>query len=532
MNGLLLTSALFLAIPIRGGLAWSVEGRAPSALKAASSNARGRKAADKSRDNGSESRPQAYSRKINFIYRPDKEVNSALNGRTPSPAGWEAYDGSIYTPERGYGWLTEMRGYGRDRGTQGIVILPDGTQTSPEVLNRPELANFAGRHPENRPLIFRIDLPDGWYRIACASIDPDTTRRKPLVDQRSFKCRAHDVVFAGAAHGAPTAVGGRDLVEGSGIVEVTDGHLRVVVGDPAYAGWVWAHPGPLDKGWRRWWYDASRYANGWYQVLSRTVDPGFHSLSLNALQIDRVAAPKTNSQLIFRDFFNREDSSDVNTGVPLAKRWLKHKLHPRVPDYMDADLYKTSARLGAPKLGLSVAGWLQQQASPATGIVRYSTRVSLFTGEGSQKHSGEQEAGIVLLADPSRTSEFTSTFVGIRFVGRPAAARGRLIYRVGDGGKNYRTKLEAADANLPFKIAEGEFEIIVDHDVAKNVLRRIQVNGADVTDHFPLAARLQRVSRGLFGIRSAIQNTNPDVRLRQFYWYYRVEALSENQVKD
>jgi hypothetical protein len=472
-------------------------------------------------------RGSAYVRKIDFIYRPTKDghLKTSLNRQTPTPQDWEPYVGSIYNPERGYGWLTNLRGNGRDRGTRGIIILADGTRTSPEKLSRPELANFQGWHAENRPLVFRVDLPDGWYRVSCASVDPSHSNGKPLVDQRCFKCRAHDVVFAGANYGPPMVVGGRRLVEGSGIVEVTDGHLRIIIGDPVYAGWVWAHPGPSNKGWRRWWYDQSRYANGWYQVLSRTVDPGFHSISLNSLQIERVAAPQIKSKLIFRDFFNRDDSPDVNAGVSPSKRWVKHKLYPRFPSPSDADLYKTAVRFTAPKRESSATGLLQQQAILAKGTVRYSTRVSLFAGEGSQKRSGTQEAGVVLLAEPSNVSEFSSTFVGIRLVGWPAATKGSLVYSVGDGGTNYRTKLEVLDTDLPFKITEGEFEVIVEHDPAKNMLRRIEVNGTDVTDHFPLKARMQRISRGLYGMRSAIHNTSPYVSLRQFFWYYRVETV-------
>jgi hypothetical protein len=137
-----------------------------------------------------------YARKIDLVYRslPDEQQKISLNQKTPTPEGWEPYDGSIYTPERGYGWLIDLRGAGRDRGTQGIVVLADGTKTSPDKLKRTELANFGGWHAENRPLVFRVDLPDGWYRVTFASVDPDTTMSKPLVDQRSFKCRAHDVV--------------------------------------------------------------------------------------------------------------------------------------------------------------------------------------------------------------------------------------------------------------------------------------------------------------------------------------------------
>jgi hypothetical protein len=104
-----------------------------------------------------------YVKKIDLVYRPlqDEHRKTALNQHTPTPQGWDSYDGSVYTPERGYGWLTNLRGKGRDRGIRGIVVLTDGTRTSPEKLRRPELANFQGRHGENRPMVFRMDLPDG-----------------------------------------------------------------------------------------------------------------------------------------------------------------------------------------------------------------------------------------------------------------------------------------------------------------------------------------------------------------------------------
>ena len=219
------------------------------------------------------------------------------------------------------------------------------------------------------------------------------------------------------------------------------------------------------------------------------------------------------------------DNSDINAGVAAGKQWVRVKLHPSVPDAHAAELYRTSIKFTGPKWAPSVAGLLQQQMSPAGGIVRYSTRVSLFTGEGSQKHSGVQEAGIVLLAEATGPSEFNSTFVGVRFDENRLRPKGSLIYSVGDGRKKYRNKTEVSDTVLPFRITEGEFEIVVEHDVAKNVLRRIQINGFDVTDRWSMQDRTQRISRGLFGLRSAIQNTNPWVHLQQFYWSYRVEAL-------
>jgi hypothetical protein len=475
-----------------------------------------------------------YTKKINLVYHRSKDkYPDALkyHHQTPTPEGWEAYDGSIYTPERGYGWLTDLLGQGRDRGTDGIVVLAGGTVTSPRDMGRPELANFHGRHQESRLLVFRIDLSDGWYRVSCTSIDPNWSRRKPLVDQRSFKCRAHDVVFAGANYGRPLVVGGRDLVEGAEIVEVTDGHLRIVVGDPAYAGWVWNHDGPWYEDLKHWWRVEYNYANGWYQRLTRTVDPGFHGLDMNSLEVERVAAPAERPSLVFRDFFNRDDSPDVNEGVAEANRWEKVTLHPRIPDHHRTELYKTSIKFTGPKSGTSIGGLLQQEPSPAGGIIRYSTRVSLFAGEGSQKHSGGQEAGIVMLADPAKPNEFNSTFVGVAVDSGRSETIGWLIYRVGNGNQEYRTNLEIPDTALPFKIREGEFEVIVEHDVTKNLLRQIRVNGVDVTEKYPLKDRTQRISQGLFGIRSAIDNTNPRASLKQFYWYYRVEALTTGSTK-
>ena len=468
-----------------------------------------------------------YVKKINLVYRPvqDEHLKTALNQRTPTPPGWDAYDGSVYTVERGYGWLNDFRGNGRDRGTRGIVVLTDGTRTSPEKLGRPELANFQGRHVENRPLVFRMDLPDGWYRVSCASVDPASSSGKPLVDRRSFKCRAHDTVFAGANYGSPTVVGGRQLVEGSGIVEVTDGHIRVVVGDPSYPGWTWSHTGSWYEDLQRWWRLEYGYANNWRQRLTRTVDPGFHTLGLNSLEVERVTAPAQRSAVVFRDFFNRDDSSDVNAGVASTRRWLAVKPHPRLPDALRTDLENTAIKFTGPNQELNVKALLQSQVSPRRGIIRYSTRVSLFTGEGSQVRSGTQEAGIVLLADPSETNEFKSTFIGVRFDSSRSETMGWLVYRVGNGRDGYRTQTEVADTALPFKVVEGEYEIIVEHDVAKNALTRVTVNGVDVTDRWSIEHRRQKVSRGRFGVRSAIHNTNPLVNLQQFYWYYRVEQI-------
>ncbi len=455
----------------------------------------------------------------------NKRINLVYTGkrRTPNPEGWEEYDGSIYNPKRGYGWLADLSGKGRDRGASATIVLADGTKTSPQDLGRLELANMQGSHQENKLLVFRIDLPDGLYRVSCTSVNPGSPL--PLVDQRSFKCRAHDVVFAGANYGPPLVVGGNQLAEGTGIVEVTDGHLRIVVGDPAYGGWTWTYRGPWYKGWKRWWGHDYFYANGWYQKFTRTVDPGFHSLRLNSLEVERIAAPAKRPSLVFRDFFNRDNSPDVNAGVANANRWIKVKLHPYIPDYIRAELYQTSIKLTGPDSGTGLIGLLQQKLSPKEGVNRYSTRVSLFTGEGSQRHSGTQEAGILMLAEPSGPTDFNATFVGVAIDSRRSETMGSLIYRVGDGNQGYRTDLEVLETTLPFRVTEGEFEIIVEHDVAKNILRKISVNGMDVTDQWPLKDRTQRIPQGLFGVRSVINNTTSRVILQQFYWHYRLEIM-------
>ena len=177
-------------------------------------------------------------KKINFI---------ADHKHTPNPPGWEEYDGAVYTKERGYGWLPPLPDEPFDIGPDAELILPNGALSSPKGLGRLELANGQGAHPDNRPFIFRIDLPNGWYRVTCASAFGSIS----FVDQRSFKCRAHDVVFAGSSYGAPLKIQGNRLVEGSEVVEVTDGHLRVVVGDPAYGGWTWSYQGRYGAGGNR-----------------------------------------------------------------------------------------------------------------------------------------------------------------------------------------------------------------------------------------------------------------------------------------
>jgi len=103
---------------------------------------------------------------------------------------------------------------------------------------------------------------------------------------------------------------------------------------------------------------------------------------------------------------------------------------------------------------------------------------------------------------------------------------GRMIYRVDDGKGGHRTNLEIPDTALPVSITEGEFEIIVEHDVTKNLIRNIKINGVNVTDHIKPLDLMQRNRQGFFGIRSMINNKKSGVRLKQFYWYYSVEKIN------
>jgi hypothetical protein len=196
---------------------------------------------------------------------------------------------------------------------------------------------------------------------------------------------------------------------------------------------------------------------------------------------------------------------------------------------VEADLYKTALRLTGSKSGKGIVGVVQKSGSPDRGTVRYSTRVSLFTGEGSKIHSGSQEAGLLILADAKEPTEFSSTFIGVAFDRSRTATPGWVRYRVGNGKSGYRTDFEIADSALPFKITEGEYEIIVDHDLRKNILQRIQLNGKDITGLFTRADREQRLARGLFGIRASMDSLGSGVQSRQFYWYYRVETISHQE---
>jgi len=458
---------------------------------------------------------ETFRKRINFI--------SITENRTPNPPGWAAYDGSPYTRERGYGWTKTLADFlAADGGPDGSIVLPGGIVTSPRRLGRLELANWQAT---DHPAVFRIDLPNGWYRVHCASVAYSVL---PVVDERTFKCRAHDAVFAGPSYGSPLKIRGRDLVEGSDNVEVTDGHLRIVIGDPAYGGWAWSYKGPWHRGWSTWWgkWGQHRYARNWYQKIMRVIDPGFHMLRLNSLEIQPVGAPAKRPALVFRDFFNRDDSSEINSGVAEADHWAKVRLDATTSPRIESELSDTAVKLTGPLRGKAQIGIIQNRMSPEKSIIRYSTRVSLYTGEGSKIQSGFQEAGLLILGEPNAPTEFNSTFIGVAFDRNRAANPGSVRYRIGNGQNGYRTNSEVPDTLLPFRVTEGEHEIVVDHDLKTNVLQRIQIDGRDLTGMFSVGDRTQRVARGLFGIRASMDPLSSEVRLQQFYWYYRVEDIT------
>ena len=460
--------------------------------------------------------PPPLEMKINFV---DKTKR-----RTANPPGWIEYDGAAYSPDIGYGWLGGLVINARDRGEDASIVTADGAATSSQALGRLELANWQGRHQENLPLVFRIDLPNGWYRVSCASVDPGTTL--PLEDWRGFKCRAKDAVFVGRDDGAPIAVGGSHLLEGSGLVEVTEEHLRVVVGDPAYPGWTWRHAGPWYSGWETWLAIGHLYARGWRQKLFRFVDPGFHHLRLNALEIEAVPEPPIQGRVVFADVFSRDDAPHPNQGLADTERWADAPFDPGAQEILSLDLRHAALRLIGPEGGSPGSrALLQSRPSPQDGVVRYKTSVSLFTGEGSWSGSGAQEAGLIILADPEAPNAYRATFVGVGYDRRNGEARGWVAYRVGDGEAGYRTEIAIPDKQLPFAPGAGEFEIQVEHDTRENLITRIAVNDHDVTRHIPHKDRVQPMTQGLFGLAGTIRSADATLKPRQVYWYYKLEVL-------
>jgi hypothetical protein len=105
----------------------------------------------------------------------------------------------------------------------------------------------------------------------------------------------------------------------------------------------------------------------------------------------------------------------------------------------------------------------------------------MHTGAGSQLHSGIQEAGLLILSALDQPTEFNSAFIGVAYDNSRGDAPGWVRYRVGDGQQGYRTNTEIADSLLPFKITEGEHELVVEHDIGSSLLRLIRINGIDLT---------------------------------------------------
>jgi hypothetical protein len=147
--------------------------------------------------------------------------------------------------------------------------------------------------------------------------------------------------------------------------------------------------------------------------------------------------------------------------------------------------------------------------------------VSLYTGAGSQLHSGIQEAGLLILSDRDQPSEFHSTFIGVGYDSSRRETPSWVMYRVGDGKQGYRITAEFPDTLLSFKVTEGEYEIVVEHDIGSSMLTRIRINGIDMTDNWAPSERRQPVSHGLYGLRALMDAHGLGVSLQQFYWYYR-----------
>ena len=162
---------------------------------------------------------------------------------------------------------------------------------------------------------------------------------------------------------------------------------------------------------------------------------------------------------------------------------------------------------------------VQEGLSPAEGVVRYTTSVSVCTGEGSRAGSGRQEAGLLLLANPQRPNDDTGTFVGV-VVGR----RSGVAVRSGNPGLERRSVIISA-GELPFDLVAGEYEILVEHDVTANFLRRIAVNGYDISSRVATEVRRPPHNRGRFGIRAVLDPMGSTVALAQFFWFYRVDKI-------
>ena len=99
--------------------------------------------------------PQPLRKRIDFI-------STKRSQRTPSPPGWEPYDGAVYTPERGYGWLIDLAGCCGDKRGVGEMILPDGTEGLARALGEIRLAHWQGTTKKiNRSSFVLISPTDG-----------------------------------------------------------------------------------------------------------------------------------------------------------------------------------------------------------------------------------------------------------------------------------------------------------------------------------------------------------------------------------
>jgi len=123
-------------------------------------------------------------------------------------------------------------------------------------------------------------------------------------------------------------------------------------------------------------------------------------------------------------------------------------------------------------------------------------------------------------------TEFNSTFIGVAFDRNRPGTPGSVKYRAGNGRTGYKTNSEIPDTSPPFRVTQGEHEIVVDHDLKTNVLQRIQIDGRDLTGMFSVGDRTQRVARGLVGVRASMDSLGSGVRLQQFHWYYRVKDIA------
>jgi hypothetical protein len=248
-------------------------------------------------------------------------------------------------------------------------------------------------------------------------------------------------------------------------------------------------------------------------------------LRTNSIEIEAVRAPAATATMLFRDFFNRDDADDLTGGRAGENGWTHTSLRPSIAGRLGCSLSSSSVTLAGSATEPASAALWQRAAGPAAGVVRYSTRVSLFMGEGSKSHQGSQEAGLLLLGDPRHPSGVSATFVGITLDGEAAGFGGSVTYRVGNGKSGYRTDVGIPAASLPFPLIEGEYEIVVEHDADAGALISVRINGVEISGQCPAGSLVQERSTGLFGMGGVMLPGRSGVALRQHFWYYRVDSL-------